>query len=232
MTIFVLVHGLCHGGWIWGPVARLLRSAGHGVYAPSLTGMGDRAHLLTASCGLHLHTREIANLLDYEDLRDVVLVGAGYGGMVGSGVASLKATRVAHRVYLDAPVPDPGESLLDALPAAGSLLATQRIEEGWRVMPPEPGYWGIEDPTLATWVRARVSAFALATCTESVGAPSATVRQERTFLYGEAGGGYAELALRLMARGGWRVRELVGKGDALLLRPEWVAGELIALTEE
>src|SRR5688572_21568243 len=82
MATFVLVHGGWHGGWCWARVTPILRAAGHAVYVPSLTGMGDRAHLLNPSIGLETHVEDVLGILHYEDLRDVVLVGHSYGGMV------------------------------------------------------------------------------------------------------------------------------------------------------
>ena len=87
MTTYVLVHGGGHGGWCYQPVARLLRAHGHEVYAPSLTGLGERAHLFRCDVDLDCHITDIVNLLHFEDLRDVILVGHSYGGMVITGAA-------------------------------------------------------------------------------------------------------------------------------------------------
>ena len=105
MAIFVLVHGARHGGWCWQRVARLLRAAGHDVYTPTLTGLGERAHLLSPAIGLDTHIKDILGVLFYEDLRDVVLVGHSSAGMVITGVAEQTAERLRHLVYLDAFVP-------------------------------------------------------------------------------------------------------------------------------
>ncbi len=87
MATYVLVHGGGHGGWCYKPVARLLRRAGHDVYTPTMTGEGERAHLLSAHVGLDMQITDIVNVLQYEDLRDVILVGHSYGGMIITGVA-------------------------------------------------------------------------------------------------------------------------------------------------
>ena len=87
MACFVLVHGGGHGGWCYAKVAALLRAAGHDVYTPTLTGLGERKHLLTVDTDLSTHVTDIVNTLIYEDLRDVLLVGHSYGGMVITGVA-------------------------------------------------------------------------------------------------------------------------------------------------
>ena len=102
MATFVLVHGGGHGGWCFQPLARVLRGDGHDVYAPTLTGLGDRAHLFRADVDLDCHVADIAALLKFEDLRRAVLVGHSYGGIVITGAADRVPDRVGHLVYLDA----------------------------------------------------------------------------------------------------------------------------------
>jgi pimeloyl-ACP methyl ester carboxylesterase len=109
MATYVLVHGGGHGGWCYQAVARLLRSEGHEVYAPSLTGLGERAHLFRSDVDLDCHISDIVNLLRSEDLHDVILVGHSYGGMVITGAADRAADRVGHLVYLDAATPANGQ---------------------------------------------------------------------------------------------------------------------------
>src|SRR5262245_40465445 len=110
MATYVLVHGGGHGGWCYQRVARLLRAGGHDVYTPTLTGLGERSHLVGPNVDLDLHIRDVCELLHYEDLRDVILVGHSYGGMVITGVADRAADRVARLVYLDAATPVNGQS--------------------------------------------------------------------------------------------------------------------------
>ncbi len=113
MATYVLVHGACHGGWCWRRVAELLRAAGHEVFAPTLTGLGDRAHLAHRGIDLDTHIQDVAAVLTYEELREVVLVGHSYAGLVITGVAERAANRLAQLVYLDAAVPRDGEAGLD-----------------------------------------------------------------------------------------------------------------------
>ena len=112
-STFVLVHGAWHGGWCWQRVTPLLRAAGHEVYAPTLTGLGERDHLASRGTSLATHIVDIADTLQMEDLKDVVLVGHSYGGMVITGVADRSRARIRSLVYLDAFVPENGKSLLD-----------------------------------------------------------------------------------------------------------------------
>ena len=102
---FVLVHGAWHGGWCYGRVAVILRSEGHRVYTPTLTGLADRSHLLSADIGLQTHIDDIVNLANWEDLDDIVLCGHSYGGIVITGVVEKLRERVKALVYLDSIVP-------------------------------------------------------------------------------------------------------------------------------
>jgi pimeloyl-ACP methyl ester carboxylesterase len=116
MATFVLVHGAWAGGLIWRPSARALRKAKHEVYTPTLTGIGERRHLLNREIDLDTHIEDVLGVIDYEDLTEIVLVGHSYGGMVVTGVADAAPDRVASLVYLDAFVPENGQSLFDMLP--------------------------------------------------------------------------------------------------------------------
>src|ERR1700760_4452365 len=101
MATFVLVHGSWHGGWCYARVARLLRAAGHEVYTPTLTGMGERSHLAGGHINLDTHIRDIRNVFEYEDIGDAILCGHSYGGMVITGVAGEIGERIRSLVYLD-----------------------------------------------------------------------------------------------------------------------------------
>jgi pimeloyl-ACP methyl ester carboxylesterase len=136
MAVYVLVHGAWGGGWEWRGVADRLRAAGHEAHRPTLTGLGERSHLLTPEVGLDTHVEDVLQLLRFEDLRGVVLCGHSYGGMVVTGVADREPQRVAHLVYVDAFVPRGGESLLDLLPRAWAELVRASAAGGWRVTPP------------------------------------------------------------------------------------------------
>lgn len=132
---YVLIHGGGHGGWCWSRVAPLLRAAGCDVYTPTLTGLGERAHLLTPNVGLSTHVQDVVNLLTYEDLTDVILVGHSYGGMVLTGVADSALARVAQIVYLDAAIPKAGESLVDTSPGLRKFAdADAREVDGVRLV--------------------------------------------------------------------------------------------------
>jgi pimeloyl-ACP methyl ester carboxylesterase len=112
----VLVHGAWHGGWCWRRVTDKLAVKGHRVYAPTLTGVGDRSHLLSDGVNLSTHVTDIVNLIRWEEMKDIVLCGHSYGGMVVTGVADKMSERIAALVYLDAFVPESGQSMQDLRP--------------------------------------------------------------------------------------------------------------------
>jgi len=134
MAAFVLVHGAWSGGLIWRNVARALRKAGHEVYTPTLTGLGERRHLLNREIDLDTHIRDILGVIDYEDLSGFVLVGHSYAGMVVSGVADAVPEKVGSLVYLDAFVPENGQSLVSIVPA-GIPRPTTAAGEQWLSAP-------------------------------------------------------------------------------------------------
>jgi pimeloyl-ACP methyl ester carboxylesterase len=118
MTTFVLVHGAWHGGWCWSRVVERLWASGARAYAPTLTGLGERAHLFSGTIALSTHVDDVVNLLRYEDLHDVVLCGHSYGGCVIAGVIEREPARIASAVFLDAFIPKNGESVFDIVPPA------------------------------------------------------------------------------------------------------------------
>lgn len=154
---FVLVHGAWHGGWCWNRVVPLLRTAGHDVFAPTLTGLGERVHLLAPEINLTTHIDDIVALLEYEDLNGVVLVGHSYGGMVISGVAERAAERIAQLVYLDAFLPENGKAMLDYSPAEVLNEMVNTKGDGWRLpsflFAKDFGVTNIED---VDWVNSRL----------------------------------------------------------------------------
>ena len=149
MPTYVLVHGAMVGGWCWRWVTPELRAAGHDVYTPTLTGLGERVHLASPSVDLDTHIGDVVNVLHFEDLTDVVLVGWSYGGMVVAGVADQMPERIAQLVYLDADVPRDGEmsSPASRVPARQELARLHG--EGW-LLPVPPVMTNVENRILST----------------------------------------------------------------------------------
>jgi pimeloyl-ACP methyl ester carboxylesterase len=162
MATYVLVHGGGHGGWCYQRVARLLRSSGHEVYTPTLSGLGERSNLLSPDIDLDLHVRDVVAVLHYEDLHDVILVGHSYGGMVITGAADRAADRIGRVVYLDAANPQNGQSLVDV---AGPIIESTRplgaVVDGVELVllpSPEAGlFYGVTDPDDVAWMADRLT---------------------------------------------------------------------------
>lgn len=163
MSTFLLVHGAWHSGRCWERVVPLLESAGHRVLAPSLTGYGDKAHLLSPEVGLDTHVDDIVTLINEEGLGEVVLVGHSYAGLVISSVANQVPDRIGHLVYLDAMVPEDGETAVDVQPISQNLIdLAAKSGSGWRVpplreQPPPFGLFGVTDPADVAWLRTMLS---------------------------------------------------------------------------
>jgi pimeloyl-ACP methyl ester carboxylesterase len=135
MPTFVLVPGAWLGGWCWQEVTPGLRQAGHQVYTPTLTGLGERRHLGGPQVDLDTHIQDIVNVLEFEDLRDVILLGHSYSGMVITGVAERVPERLTRLVYLSATVPGDGQSVYDASPPQFREVVEAQAREhgdGWR----------------------------------------------------------------------------------------------------
>lgn len=164
MTTFVLVHGAWGGSYGFRTVRGPLREAGHEVFTPSLTGIGERAHLASPQVNLTTHVTDVVNTILYEDLSDIVLVGYSYGGMVVTGSLEHVADRVAHLVYLDAFLPDDGESLNDL---TGASYSPGAIGPGGKWLVP-PLYRALDDPVEADWYNARRSLHPVGCFTEPV----------------------------------------------------------------
>lgn len=165
MATYVLIHGGGHGGWCYQPVAKLLRQKGHDVYAPTLTGLADRQHLLSPHIDLDLQITDVVKLLEFEDLSEVILVGHSYGGMVITGTADRVPDRIVNLVYLDAAYPQNGQSLADVAPEmmAAAKQSMQTIDGVELVLFPgqfpmvEGDYYGVTDPDQIEWMKPKLT---------------------------------------------------------------------------
>jgi pimeloyl-ACP methyl ester carboxylesterase len=160
---YVLVHGAWHGGWCWGKVAERLRAAGHRVFTPTLTGLGDRAHLIASNVGLATFIEDVVATIDMEDLSDIVLVGHSFGSPVIAGVADARADRIRRLVFLDSFVVQSGQSPFDQLPRetvearrAAAIKTRGLYGEALAMPPPAPSVFGVTDAKDAAWVAKRL----------------------------------------------------------------------------
>lgn len=148
MSTFVLVHGGWHGSWCWKRVRMQLVAAGHEVFTPTLTGLGERSHLLSPTVSLQTHIDDIANLIRWEETTDVVLCGHSYAGLVVTGVAEIISDRIRSLIYLDAFLPESGQSLLDTLPddaAEYQRSLARDYGSGWLVPPPPAEFFNVNE---------------------------------------------------------------------------------------
>ena len=137
MAVIALAHGAWSAAWAWKKVRPLMAAAGHQFFAPTYTGLGERAHLARPENDLETHIQDVLGVLKCEELRNVVLIGHSYGGMVATGVADRAAERLARVIYLDAFVPEDGQSLFDLVPHEHRQrqLDSVKTGDGWRVAP-------------------------------------------------------------------------------------------------
>jgi pimeloyl-ACP methyl ester carboxylesterase len=159
MFKFVLIHGAWHGGWCWEKVSRSLAAAGAAAYAPTLTGLGDRAHLLSRDTCLDTHVADVVDLLENERLTGVILVGHSYGGVVVTAVADRVPQRLSRLVYLDAAVPRNGQCLFDCTgPAFQARIeeGVRTLGDGWKIPVPGPKMLGLVEEDDLRWTMPRL----------------------------------------------------------------------------
>lgn len=231
-TTFVLVHGAWHGGWCWIKVTRLLTDAAHTVYTPTLTGLGDRAHLATPAVDLETHIRDLVAVLETEELRNVVLVGHSYGGMVVSGAAARVPNRIERLVYLDAFVPEAGRSLL-------SYVSPERVEafrtaaategEGWRIPALPPQWFGVTSARDTEWLLRHLVPQPLKTMEQPLPAAApATIARTYVYCTSPATGTFDQFAERLRNERAWRFHDVKTGHDAMVTAPGEIAKILMS----
>jgi pimeloyl-ACP methyl ester carboxylesterase len=237
MATYVLVHGAWGGSWQFGRVARSLRAAGHEVFTPTLTAQGDRAHLFSPEVGLDTHVRDVATMLEYEDLSEVIVVAHSYGGMVATTVAEEARGRLARLIYIDAFVPTDGQSTLELFPPKFQEIfrARARDNDGWRI----PGgdfildIWGVTDPAQREWVGARTAPFPIRCWEQPAKLPAnAAAGLPRSFIdctasLSEIFGPFAERA----RQEAWGYHQLASSHVAWLTHPEELAEIVLRLSE-
>jgi pimeloyl-ACP methyl ester carboxylesterase len=234
MATFVLVHGAWHGGWCWRSVSPLLRRAGHEVFAPSLTGLGERKHLARSDIGLDMHIEDIVSLLEMEDLKDVVLVGHSYGGMVVTGAADRAHGRIKRLVYLDAFFPENGKCALDYVVPERAARMREEGEKVGSVTPPPLSLWGLTKPEHIDFVKPREVRHPYRTMSQQIklGNEAALARLPKTFIYcsSPATGSFDQFAAKYRHNPAWKFFELKTGHDAMILMPEQVAEILLKHT--
>ena len=228
MTTYVLVHGAWGGSWSWDYVAEKLRAQGHDVRTPTLTGMADRSHLLTPDVNLSIHIADVARLIEWDDLTDVVLAGHSYGGMVVAGVCGHIPERISQAVYIDAFVPDPGQSCIDILPWLDEVYTGLASASGGLYMDPlDPEGVGVVDPASLALIRERSTPMPIACVREPLpgpdrprdGLPVTYVNCTKLGLFADTAGAGRER--------GWKVVDLDSDHFPSITHPAAVAKELL-----
>ena len=241
MANFVLVHGAWHGGWCYRDTAQALRAAGHTVFTPTHTGVGERAHQRAENITLETHIRDVCGCIEAEELSDVVLCGHSYGGMVITGVADRLPERVKALVYLDAFVPQHGQSLNSLLPtalgpeASGVFLGAFRgaaLEGNSGLMNPIPAEMFNVAPDKRAWVDRRCVPQALATFETPIllrGAGASV--QQRVYILADGWdpSPFRYFAARCEGQPGWRVLKMPCGHDVMVDMPKQLATELMRL---
>jgi len=236
MANFVLVHGAFFGAWCWSRVIPRLRSRGHDVCAVTLTGLGERSHLLTPEVSLQTHVDDVVNFLKFQDLREVILVGHSYSGMVIGCASHRVPERIAHLVYLDAFVPENGKSLFDLQVERFRKMLQELAKaegEGWKIpaLDPKSETLGITDENDVEWLRSKLTAHPLRTLSEPaiLGNPDAD-KIPRTYIFctgNPPDGSFPRIAKQVKGRADWRYMELVSSHSAMITAPELLSEKLL-----
>ena len=226
MATFLLVHGAWHGSWCWKRVRSALQKLGHEVFTPTLTGIGERSHLLAPDVDLQTHTLDVLNLIEWEELTDLVLCGHSYGGMVVTGVADRIPTRIRSLVYLDAFVPEHNQALVQfaAIPA-------EQLIDGWKCKPITAETFGVNLADRA-WVDRQCTVQSLACFRQPAQLTGDVPRIARVaYAFASAWAGdqspFYPFYQQAKARG-WVTSELDCGHDAMLDQPEAVTALLLS----
>jgi pimeloyl-ACP methyl ester carboxylesterase len=226
---FVVAHGAWSAGWAWSKMRPLVAQLGATLVTPTHTGLGERSHLVAPTTDLATHIQDVSQVLEYEDLRDVILIGHSYGGMVATGVAAGCPERVAALVYVDAFVPQAGQSLVDLLPADGAEAMRARADaegDGWLV-PPNPMPPDTPEDDVA-WASPRRMPQPLATFTQPL-EQAPPEEMPRAYVYCTmAGPGdvFGQFAARARQDGRWAYREIVASHNPHITVPAQLAETL------
>ena len=234
MSVFVLVHGAWHGGWCWGKVRPLLEDRGHTVYTPTLTGLAERADLLTRDVNLSTHIRDVVELFESEDLHDAVLAGHSYGGQVISGAVRQIKDQLRHVAYLDAIFSYQGEAGIQAGIASPLKTSANESGDGWRIPVPKPkngSLMGVSDPVQVQWLLENLTDHPLASFEEPV-----VLDDDDPYpipgsfalctAHGRSNSGPARNAERVRKLG-WPVTEVETGHDLMVTEPEQTAEFLL-----
>ena len=226
MATYLLVHGAWHGGWCWQRVADWLRAAGHIVFTPTLTGLGERAHLAGPDVDLDCHINDVLGVVDMEELEDVILCGHSYGGQVITPVLDRRVDRFRAAVWLDAFVPKDGQSLMDGWPPERAQHIREQVAtsgDGWKVPPMSPEYFGVMDPDDAAWITRRCVPQPLKTFSQAVhltGAWETVAKKMYILAELHPNSSFDRFSVPLSEKPDWDVRSVASGHDVMVDTPD------------
>jgi pimeloyl-ACP methyl ester carboxylesterase len=223
MSNFVLVHGAWHGGWCWQRVVERLKARGHRVYAPTMTGMAERASEMSRDINLDTHVADIVGLIEREDLRDVVLVGHSYGGWVISAAAEKVGPRLASIVYLDAFVPEDGQRGMDLTPPELQAQIKKLVAEGAVSRPSPSAEWFGVNPADRAWVDSMTTPQPLAIALQPIkltGARDRVKKKSYIRATATANPAFDKHRAALAAKGGWQIYDVPCGHDVMIDMPD------------
>jgi pimeloyl-ACP methyl ester carboxylesterase len=230
MATFVLVHGAFQGSWVYARAARLLREAGHDVYTPTLTGVGERSHLAHHAINLDTHIQDIVSVFKHEDITDAILCSHSYGGMVITGIAGEIGERIRTLFYIDAFAATDGQSLLDITGAETALAFLDQASRSGGMIPPIPAAMFNVNEADAAWVDKMSVARPLATFIQGVrtGVESNSVAN-RTYVFAAANGGdwFVSTYERLKEHPRSKMHSIACGHEIMLDRPQELASLLL-----
>jgi len=233
MATLILLHGMWHGGWCWQKVAPQLRNAGHEVYTPTLTGLGERVHLASPETGLDTHIQDIVNLVKFEELTEVILVGHSFGGSLLPVIAERIPDRIAHLVNLDGPLPEDGKALKELIGDYWDYIQKNAIFPGdeWRIQPIADWTFGVSGPDLA-WMQSKLTPHPMKPLiTPLTLTNQAAEAIPRTYISCNEEAAAEEIAAEetKFTNLGWQYRHLPTGHDAMITMPEALTRILLEL---
>ncbi len=226
---YVMVAGGWHGGWCWRRVSDFLEAKGHKVFTPTLTGIGERSHLCTADINLAVHIADVVNVIKWEGLEDIVLVGHSYAGFVIAGVAEQQRSKIASIVFIDSFVPENGDSLAKLASEPVRKAIAEAAEKGNVVLPAFPASGFRVNENDQAWVDAMCTPHPLATLRGEVSVTGELKRiGKKTYIRAT---GYPNIAFdgyynKLKDSEGWRTYQLASGHDPMIDMPEEL-GEIL-----